>query len=538
MHGTPLYAPGYTHFIYANPAAPKGGALRLAKAGSFDNLNDLVITGTPAEGLENVNDRLMQRAWGEPFTLYGLVAREVEVAPDRSWIVFRLDPRARFHDGTPMTAEDVAFTFEAFKTHGHPVRRRVYGLVSKVEILNPREIRFTFGPGFDRESVMILGLMQVLPKHYWQAAGRDISKTTLTPPLGSGPYRIASVEPGRRIVYERVKDYWAKDLPPNKGQYNFDTVSYAYYRDDAIALEAFKGGDYDLRREYDVKKWRTGYEIPAIAEGKIVKAEIGHGRAEWLRAFIFNTRRAPFKSQATRYALSLLLDHEWANKNLYYGDLKPIESVFPNSLLAARDIPSPPMETRRERERAAISLLRQGGWRHQDGRLVDAEGKPMSIEILLGDPGDEKLALFYAGALLRLGIEAQVRTVDSAQFAGRLQDFDYDIVSYRWINSLSPGAEQLNYWGSEAAATPGSRNYAGVADPAVDKAARAIAAAPDYNTLVDKARDLDRLLIRGRYFVPLFYGGKDRFAYASFLQRPEKTPLYGTVLETWWRAPQ
>ncbi|MCK5519124.1 MAG: ABC transporter substrate-binding protein, partial [Alphaproteobacteria bacterium] len=317
MHGQPRYPADYKHFDYSNPNAPKGGILKTSKSGTFDNLNNLVIFGNSAEGLELINDELMQRAWNEPFTLYGLVAESIDVAPDRSWIVFHLHKKAKFHDGRPITAEDVKFSYEMFRKHGHPVRRRVYGLVNDVKILSEQDIKFTFGDGYDRESVMILAMMQVLPKHYW--IKHDVSKTTLEPPLGSGPYKIKSIEPGRKIVYERIPDYWAKNLPVNVGQYNFDTITYTYYRDEDIALESFKAGDYNLRREYNIHKWITSYDSRALSEGRFVKEEITHGRPEWLRAMIFNTRRPLFQDRRVREALNLMFNFEWVNKSLFFG---------------------------------------------------------------------------------------------------------------------------------------------------------------------------------------------------------------------------
>jgi microcin C transport system substrate-binding protein len=560
MHGAPKYAPGFTHPDYASASAPKGGALRLAKNGSFNNLNKNIILGnTPDEWLEHINDTLMQRAWNEPFTLYGLAAESVDVAPDRSWIVFHLNHEARFHDGAPMTAEDVKFSYETLRNYGHPVRRRVYGLVSKVEILGRHDIKFTFGPGHDRESVMILALMPVLPKHYW--ARHDVTKTTLEPPLGSGPYRVSFVAPGRRIIYARVKDYWGKDLPVNRGMYNFDTVTYNFYRDDSIALESFKGGDYDLRREYDIKKWNTGYDFPAVRSGKVRKEEIAHRHPEWLKAFIFNTRRAPFGDARVREALGLMFDYAWLNRALYFGEYKVIDSTFMNSELAAsgkpegeeldalstykKDLPPeafgpawrPPGDDLRENKRRAIALLKEAGWSFKDEALVNAKGEPLAFELLLGDPGDEKLALEFSRMLKTIGVAARVRTVDNAQFTGRLQEFDYDMVSFKWLNSLSPGNEQLNYWGSAAAGTKGSRNYAGVSNPAIDALASGIAAAQSREALVARAHALDRALMWGHYFVPLFYSGKDRVAYDASLQRPDVTPAYGVILESWWRKP-
>lgn len=559
MHGSPKYASDFTHLDYINPDAPKGGVLRLSKTGSFDSLNNHIITGTPAEGLAYLNDQLMQRVWDEPFALYGLVAEKVDVPEDRSSITYHLNPAARFHDGTPMTAADVQFSFEAYKKHGHPVRRRVYGLVEKVEVLDPHRIKFTFGAGYDRESVMILSLMSVLPKHYWE--GQDISRATLKPPLGSGPYKIDSVDAGRRVVLKRVEDYWAKDLPVNRGHYNFDTLVYNYFRDDGVALQAFKSGEYDLRREYDVPKWNTAYDFKSLADGRVKREEIGHQRPEWLRAFIFNTRRAPFDDVRVREALSWMFNHEWINRVFYFGDQYKIESAFPNSELAAKGVAegeeyrildslkddglppqvfgpafAAPQGDMRQRQRRALSLLRDAGWVFDNQqRLVDAAGRRMVFEILLGSPSEEKVALEFARSLRRIGIDARVRTVDSAQFAGRLESFDYDIVAFRWINSLSPGNEQVNYWGSAAADLRGSRNYAGVKNRAVDTLADSIARTEDRAALVARTRALDRAIMHGHYMIPLFYLGRDLVAYDADIARPETTPVYGMVLESWWR---
>lgn len=557
MHGTPKYAADFAQLDYVNAQAPKGGTLRLAKTGSFDNLNANIITGTPAEGLEHLNDRLMQRVWDEPFTMYGLVAREIDVSDDRSRITFHLNPEARFHDGKAMTAEDVRFSFEMFRDHGHPVRRRVYGLVKDVRIDDPQTISFTFGDGYDRESVMILAMLPVLPKHYW--GQQDITKTTLTAPLGSGPYKITRVEPGRKIVYERVKDWWAKDLPVMRGLHNFDTISYTYFRDDDVAVQSLLSNGYDVRREYDINNWAILDNAKPVTDGRIIKAEIPHQRPEWLKAMIFNTRRAPFDDIRVRKALGLMFNAEWVNQSLYGGALKRLDSSFANSELTAKQTPDtaetavleqwretldpvvfgpawqPPAGTPRERQREAIKLLADAGWQIEDQKLVDATGKALSFEILLSDPRDEKIALSYARDLERIGVKMRVRTVDSAQFTGRLEAFDYDMVIFRWINSLSPGNEQVNYWGSKAATNRGSRNYAGVANPAIDALADAIARTTSREDLVTYCHALDRTLMHGHYFVPLFYIGRDLVAHEASIGMPETTPMYGTVLESWWK---
>lgn len=557
MHGTPKYAADFQHLDYVNPDAPKGGVLKLAKTGSFDTLNANIIMGSAAEGLSMISDQMMQRVWDEPFTLYGLVVETAEMPDDRSWVIYRLRPEAKFHDGKPMTAEDVKFSYEMFLKHGHPVRRRVYGLVKDVEIIDPRTIKFSFGEGYDPETVMILSLMHVLPKHYWEK--HDITKTTLTPPLGSGPYKIENLDPGRKITYTRVPDYWAKDLPVNRGQYNFDTISYTYFRDDGVALQAFKAGDYNIRREYDVTKWKMAYEGLAKSQKRFDMQEIAHGRPEWLKGFVFNTRRKPFDDVRVREALSLMFNYEWINRTFYFDSLKKIESIFPNSELAAQGIAEgdelavlephrealpaavfgaayqSPQGSMRDRQRRALALLKDAGYGYQDQVLVDAAGNPLSLELLLGSVAEQKVAIEFARTLRRIGIEATVRTVDSAQFAGRLESFDFDMVSYRWINSLSPGNEQMNYWGSAAATMNGSRNYAGVKSPAVDAIADSIARAETREGLVARARALDRVLMQGHYMIPLFYLGRDLLAVEKGIARPEKTPVYGVVLESFWQ---
>lgn len=557
MHGTPKYPPDFQHLDYVNRDAPKGGTLRLAKTGSFDTLNAVIINGVQAEGLSYTSDQLMQRVWDEPFTLYGLVAATAEVPDDRSWVIYRLRPEARFHDGTPMTAADVKFSYEMFLKHGHPVRRRVYGLVTDVTIIDPQTIKFSFGEGYDPETVMILSLMHVLPKHFWEK--QDITKTTLTPPLGSGPYKMTTVDPGRSVTYERVKDYWAKDLPVNRGLYNFDVLTYTYFRDDSVALQSFKSGEYDLRREYDITKWKVAYDSAAKAEGRFEMAEIPHGRPEWLKGFVFNSRRKPLDDPKVREALASLFNAAWINRTFYFDALQQIESIFPNSELAAQGIAEgaeraalepfrdilpaavfgdayqAPSGSMRDRQRHALALLKEAGYAYNNQKLVDKNGAQLRFEILLGTPAEEKIAIEFARTLRRAGIAASVRTVDSAQFQRRLDGFDYDIVSYRWINSLSPGNEQMNYWGSAAAAMNGSRNYAGVSSPAVDAIADSIARAETREGLVARARALDRILMQGHYMIPLFYLGRDMVAVYKGIARPEKTPVYGVVLETFWK---
>lgn len=532
MQGEPKYAATATHLDYANPDAPKGGTLTQAALGTFDTLNPFNIKGKAATGLDYVYDRLAARVWDEPFSLYGLVAQDIAVPDDRSSVTFTLNPAAIFHDGVGITAKDVKFSYETLKKYGRPNMRRVYGLVDKVTIVDQRTIRFDLGKGHDRETVMILSMMPVLPEHWWK--DKTFDATTLAIAPGSGPYKIASVNPGRRIVYERVADDWAKGNITRIGHNNFDRLVFDYYRDDSVAMEAFRAHGYDMRREFDPARWHAGYsDFPK----DVLRENLPHGRPEWVRGLIFNMRRAPFDDIKVREALTLAFDFEWMNKSLFYGQAKHITSTFPNTPLAAPE--SDLLKTsRRNALREADALLKLAGWIVKDGARVSlADGTPLTFTILLSSPQDEKIALGYARALARLGITAKVRTVDAAQFTGNLAAYDYDMVMHYWINSLSPGTEQLIYWGCEAARTQGSKNYAGLCDAGVDDAAAAIAHAKTREELVAGARVLDKQVMNLHPFIPLYYLGQDYFARWKGIGRPLTTPLYGAVIETWWRQP-
>lgn len=562
MHGTPKYAADAAHLDYANPAAPKGGTLRQAATGTFDTLNPYTIKGTAAQGLGQAYDRLMGRVWDEPFTLYPLIAESVEVAPDRAAITFHLNPKAQFHDGSPITADDVLFSFETLREYGRPNMRRIYRLVAETEKRDDRTVHFRLGEGYDQETVMILAMMPVLSKTWWET--RNFDATLLQAPLSNGPYRIATVDPGRRIVYERVPDYWAADLLVNKGHHNFDRIAYDYYRDDSVAFEAFKAGSFDLRREWDAGKWSSAYDFPAIRRKQVVAEALPHGRPERTRGLIFNTRRAPFDDRQVRAALQYALDFDWINANLYHGQYKRIDSYFPNSALAARDAPDaaqdailapwrdalppetfgpawvPPAAGGPGQHRAnllkADALLKEAGWIVRNGQRVraDDEKTAFRFEIILNAPDDEKIALSFIRDLRRLGITATVRVLDSAAFLGRLNDYDYDMVLYFWLNSLSPGTEQMLYWSCEAAQQPARFNYAGICNPAIDALAGSIAETRSREELEARVRALDRALGWGHYMIPLNYAGMDYVAYRSFIRHPETMPLYGMVLETWW----
>ncbi len=565
MHGSPKYGADFSHLDYVNPDAPKGGVLRTAVTGSFDTLNPYIIKGVTPPGRQYVFESLLKRTWDEPFSLYGLIAESVEVPDDRSWVAFTLRPEARFHDRTQITVDDVIFSLETLRDKGRPNHRLYYSKVARIERTGPRAVKFYFSQDADREMPLILGLMPILSKAYYSKA--DFTKTTLDPPLGSGPYRIARVDPGRTVVYQRVDDYWGAHLPINRGQYNFDEILYDYYRDSIVALEAFKAGEYDIRRETDPKNWATAYDIPAVADGRIRLEELPHGRPAGMHAMVFNTRRALFQDRRVRQALGYAFDFEWMNKAYFHGNYTRTSSYFANSELASRGLPDPeelailePLRGRVPEEvftavyrppatdgsgniranlQRARALLAEAGWSVKNAQLVHAAtGRVMAFEILLVRPTNERVALAFVRNLERLGIAVRVRTVDSAQYQYRVQDYDFDMVFKTWYVTLSPGNEQRYYWGSEAAESPGSRNLAGIMDPAVDTLVDLIADAPDRKSLIARTRALDRVLLWGHYIIPLYHQGTDRVVYWNKFGRPMVTPVYGYVIEAWWSDPE
>ena len=560
MFGELKYPPGFRHFDYVNPRAPKGGAVTLSALGTFDTLNPFVLKGVPAAGLGQVFDTLMVASADEAFAQYGLVAETVETPPDRSWVAFTLRPEARFHDGSPMTVEDVIWTFETLKKQGHPFYRSYYAYVARAEAAGPRRVRFTFTGGTNRELPLIVGQMPVLPKRWW--AGRDFTRTTLEPPLGSGPYRVEALEPGRSITYRRVADYWAAELPVNVGRFNFDVIRYDYYRDGTVALEAFKAGAYDFRSENSSKHWATGYDIPAVREGRIRKEQIPNQIPTGMQGFVYNTRREVFRDPRVREALANAFDFEWTNQHLFFGAYTRTASYFSNSELAARGLPSeaeravlapfrgriPEAVLTREYHPpstepgglwpnlvAALRLLASAGWVVRDMRLVhEATGTPMTFEILLSEPTWERIALPFVQNLERLGVRASIRTVDDAQYEYRLKQFDFDMTVAVFPQSLSPGNEQMDYWSREAAGTPGSRNLAGVSDPVVDELIALLVAAPDRAALIARTRALDRVLLWGHYVIPHWHITAFRVAYWDRFGRPAVSPKYQLGFDAWW----
>ena len=563
MHGDVKYGADFRNFDYVVPRAAKGGDVKLAAIGGFDTFNPFILRGNAAAGIGSLFDTLTIGSADEPFTRYCLVCETMEVPEDRSWVSFTLRTEARFHDGTPITVEDVIWTFEALKSRGHPFYRAYYASVEKAEKIAERQVRFTFAGGPNRELPLIVGELPVLSRAYWQ--GRDFGTTTLDPPLGSGPYRIEAFEANRFIVYRRVQNYWANDLPVRVGQNNFDVIRYDYYRDTTIALEAFKAGEYDIRQENSAKNWATAFDSPAHQQGLYKKEELPEQRVTGMQGFVFNTRRAIFQNRLTRAAFGYAFDFEWSNRTLFYGAYTHTRSYFDNSELAARGLPSPeelkilepfrdkvpaevfsreyqPPKTDgtgnwRENQREALRLLREAGWTLKDLKLVGSNGQQMRLEILLSDPQFERIVLPYADNLKRLGIDVVIRTVDTAQYERRLDDFDYDITVGSFGQSESPGNEQRDFWTSSAAETRGSRNLAGIRDPAVDALVDLIINAPDRQSLVMRTRALDRVLQGGYYVVPNWHITADRVAYWDRFGRPQIVPKVGFLLSSWWVDP-
>lgn len=525
MHGEPAYDAQAKHLNYANPNAPKTGHLRQAVTGSFDTLNPHNMKGKPAAGLHLTTDRLMQRVWDEPFSLYSMIAKEVIVPDDRSAITFILDPKAEFHDGHPITAEDVVFSLETLRDKGKPNARRVYKHVEKTSSDNDHHVMFTLGEGHDRETIMILAMMPVLPKHYWQE--RDFSATILEPPLGSGPYKISDIDPGRAITYTLHDAYWAADKLTRVGHHNFTKMTYDYYRDEGVAVEAFLSGAADIRRESDPIRLDTAYDKHTIKP-------FAHQRPLWMKGFILNLRRAPLDDPLVREALISSFDFSWVNKTLMAGKATQVNGLFTGSALSANHpIPGNALSVR-ERLRKADDLLTQAGWTIKQGQRQNAQGSALSLSLILNNAEEEKIALYWSQTLKRLGITLTIRTLDTAQFVGALNEYDYDLISHRWINSLSPGTEQMLYWSCEAANQPGNRNYSGVCTDTIDRLALAVANASDRQQLDSAAINLDTAVMQENILIPLGGLSHDYFIVKTPIATPDRTPIYGPIIETWW----
>lgn len=563
MHGSPKYPADFTRYDYVNDRAPKEGEIKLAAIGGFDSLNPMIIRGSSAAGIRwHVFESLMGRAYDEPFSLYGLIAETITTPDDRSWVEFTLRPEARFSDGQPVTVEDVIFTVETLRDQGRPNHKFYYGKVASMEKTGDRTVRLTFTEEGDREMPLIMGLMPILPKHVYEA--QDFTRTGLTPMIGSGPYTIGNVDPGSSITFVRNPDYWGKDVPAARGHNNFDRIRYDYFRDANASFEAFKSGEYTLRIEDDPTRWSTGYDVPAVKDGRVIREQLKKSTPSGMRALVFNTRRDVFSDIKVRKALGMMFDFEWINKNLFYGLYTRTQSFYDNSELSSAGRPASPAEKallapfpdavtpeimasgyvaprtdgsgrNRSQMRDALALLKEAGYTVQDAKLVDASGAQFAFEILVASPEDERLALTFARNLERLGIDAKIRNVDSSQYQQRRQTYDYDMIFNFWSASLSPGNEQSFYWGGDSADTDGTRNYMGVRSEAVDAMIAAMLEAREREDFVTAVRALDRVLLSGHYVIPLYHAPDQWVARWNNLDHPQVQPNF-VRFDTWWSA--
>jgi peptide/nickel transport system substrate-binding protein len=567
MYGEPALPPDFVSLPYTNPEAPKGGTIVFGETGGFDSLNPYVLKGRAPYAIQtHVFETLMARNWDEPFGLYGLLAESIETGPEREWVEFTLRPEATFSDGSPVTVEDVIWSMETLAEKGLPRYRNAWEKVASVEQSGPRSVRFTF-EGADSELPLIIGLRPILKKADWD--GVDFAESSLRVPVGSGPYTIGAFEPGRFITFKRDPDYWGSALPINQGVNNFDTIRYDYFVDAGVLFQAFTAGELSVYRELSPERWQTAYGFPAVRSGKIVKAEIPHGRPSGMEGFVFNTRRPIFQDWRVRDALLHAFNFEFVNSTVNGGALPRRASYFANSDLAmgegpaegrVRELLQPfadsltpdaleayrlPVSDGGQRNRAnmriAANELAEAGWAVQNGVLRNAAGEPFAFEILLTHGQNEAVAGLFVDSLRQLGIDARVTTVDAAQYNARKSDYDYDMIINPWNMSLSPGNEQTLYWGSAGVTEPGTRNYMGMDSPAAEAMIAEMLATRDPDEFVAAVRALDRVLTTGRYVIPFWFSDKSTIAYKSDLRYPETLPVYGDWIgwlpEVWWHAP-
>jgi len=566
LHGKPKYGPDFQHFDYADPNAPKGGEVKMMAIGGFDNLNPFLLRGQTAMGAGLVFETLTVGSSDEAVTEYGLLAESIAVADDRSWVSFTLRPQARFNDGKPVTADDVLWSFQTLKEKGHPIYRTYYADVVKAEKTGERTVKFSFKGTDNAELPVIMGQLPILPRHVFDT--RPFESTTLEPLVGSGPYVVAELQPGRSITYQRVADWWGKDLPLNRGRYNFDRLRYDYYRDLDVAFEAFKAGAFDFRLENSSKNWTTGYNVPAVKDGQIVREELKHQDPQGMQAFVLNLRRPVFQDRRVREGLNYLFDYEWTRTNLSYGLFQRSKSYFSNSELASSGPPSPaelallepfrgkipdevftkPFEPPttdgsgniRANLRTALGLFKEAGWELKNNKLTNTKtGEPFRFEFLLVQADMERIVQPFLRNLERAGIEASIRVVDTAQYQNRTDNFDYDVIIERFLQSLSPGNEQRDYWESSRADLPGSKNSIGIKDPAVDALVEKLIAAPDRDSLIAATRALDRVLLWNWYVIPHWHDSVYRVAYWNRFSHPAVAPKYGLgFTDLWWVDPE
>lgn len=571
MHGEPALGADFKHFPYVNPAVKKGGKINYGVVGTFDSLNSFVLKGmrTTARGVWDpeygnlLYESLMTRSSDEPFSLYGLLAETVEWDEDRTFIQFNLNPKAHWQDGKPITPEDVIFSFNLLQEKGRPPYNRRLTVVDKMEKVGEHSVRFTFNDKANRETPLIIAMSPILPQHATDAS--TFEQTSLKIPVGSGPYKIKSIKAGEKIIWQRDPNYWGKDIPAKVGFDNYDEISVTYFLQDSTLFEAFKKGDVDVYPEGDSGHWTRAYEFPAAQNGDVVKEVFQPGLPSGMLGFVFNTRRPLFADEKVREAISLAFDFEWANKNLYGGAFKRSQSYWQNSALgafgnaaderelallgAARDRIDPAIlagtyampvsdgsGADRKILREAVTLLKSAGYTINGRKMVDASGKPLAFEVMTQNESQEKMAIAYQRALALIGIDMSIRTVDDAQYQARSNSFDYDMIIKAYTSSLSPGAEQLNRWGSSSRDAQGSFNYAGVADPDIDRMIDALSNARSIEDFRAAVRAYDRLLVDGHYVVPLYHIGEQWVARWKHIGRPETSPLYGYQLPVWWDA--
>jgi peptide/nickel transport system substrate-binding protein len=568
MHGEPALPADFQHLPYANPDAAKGGRVDYAWTGTFDSLNSFIVQGDGARGLfdqtfgNNVFDTLMARSRDEAFTLYPLLAETIDTDAERTYVEFTLDARAKFSDGTPVTPEDVIFSFELLRDKGRPLYKRWIDVIAKMEKVGERGVRLTFNDQADRESPLLLALLPILPKHATDAESFD--KSTLKPLIGSGPYRIDSVRPGEVVVLKRNSEYWAKDIPSKRGLDNYDEIRINYFRDENTMFEAFKKGAVSVQIETDTGRWASGYNFPAATDGRVAKQSFKSGLPSGMYGFVLNTRRPVFANRDVRVALGGLFDFEWANKNLFSGAYQRVRSYYDGSELssfgnAASDaekallqpfadkvLPevmagtwAPPVSDGSGRDRAFLKkgfdALNKAGYKLEGETMVGPDGKPLTFEIMLNGKAGESVAAAWQRTLERLGIMVSIRSVDSAQYLQRQRVYDFDAMLMSYTSSLSPGTEQIFRWGSSSRDSDGTYNFAGVADPAIDAMIDHLLKARSQEEFVTAVRAYDRLLISGAYVVPLYYQPDQWVAYWADLKHPDTTPIYGYQLPAWWR---
>ncbi|MGB4107128.1 MAG: extracellular solute-binding protein [Alphaproteobacteria bacterium] len=572
LHGTPKYGPGFTHMDYTNPDAPKGGTLRLHAIGTFDSLNPFIVKGTPGAGLlflgqSMLYDSLMDQSTDEPFSMYCLLCETVELPKDNKSITFNLRKEAKWHDGVSVTADDVVWSFNTLMEKGTPFFKAYYGDVKEVIAETPTRVTFQFNHGDNGELPLILSQITILPKHYWTAEGRDFGVSSLVPPLGSGPYKIGNVAAGRSLEYIRVPDYWGKDLPLNKGKFNFDRVTYDYYRDSDVALEAFLAGEYDVRDENTAKLWAESYNVPQVKDGRIIKAEIPHKRPAGIQGYIYNLRRSVFQDAKVREALAYAFDFEWSNKQFAFGSYKRSRSYFSNSELASTGLPqgreleilekyrgkipdevftaeyNPPKSDGSGNNRAGLAkakeILDAAGWVMGPDGVRAKNGVKLQFEIIDSNPQFERWTLPFIQNMQKLGVKATFRVVDTAQYQNRMNEFDYDMTVLPIGQSDSPGNEQRDFWSSSKADMPGSRNYMGVKNPVIDEIVEDLIKAKSREDLVAYTHALDRVLQWNYYVIPHWHIDYWRLVWWSKLERPAKlSNLTPGITDTWWAKPQ